>query len=87
MSLIDRLYQAIVGDPRPVRPTAAEFGDDPVSAAFVEAIRERKAWRARAIAFERELRTRGMSTVALNGLVTLYERGVRAEAELRARGA
>lgn len=86
MWLIDQLWNAIAGDPHPVKPTAAEFPDDQVSRAFMEAIRERKAYRARSIAFERELRSRGMTSAALNALVTMYENGVRAEANLRARG-
>ena len=87
MRIIEELWKAIAGDPNPVKPTAAEWHDEEVSRAFMEAIRERKAWRARAIAFERELRSRGMSSNALNALVTLYENGIRAEANLRAREA
>lgn len=85
MWLIEQLWKAIAGDRDPLPPTADEFGDDPVSAAFVDAIRERKAFRNRAFALERELRNRGMDARAINALVEMYERGLRAEANVRAR--
>ena len=85
MRLIDDLWRAIAGDPQPLKPTADQFADDPVSAAFVDAIRERKAFRNRAFALERELRNRGMTSNAINALVEMYERGLRADANVRAR--
>jgi phosphoribosylpyrophosphate synthetase len=59
-------------DPNPVRPAAAEFPDEEVSRAFMEAIRDRRAFKLERDCYKAELLKLGYTEASLAKRVQVY---------------
>lgn len=75
MSILSAFFEALAGDPpKPfIPPTAAEFPDDEVSRAFVEAIRDRRQFMIERDAYKAELLRLGYTEFGLANRVKFYD--------------